>query len=558
MTSATTGLALRIDGVPQDRLVYVSMLPQLLSGTGVIDGSRNVTYEEMSERLRNEILRLNAVFTTSPDTGRTEITVRGAGNNLVESKRAIEWMKLVLFHPNWKMENIARIRDLVDQVLAGLRRTQQGAEENWVRDPATAYLKQDSPVFLASSSFLTRTHNVYRLRWMLKGGSSVPVLQFLTALGREQGTREARRQVLASIRAGSFAGLAALQPREKEIALDAARELDTMLADIPDSSLATDWTYLCEQMARDIQQGPEKTLAILDEVRRSILITGGARMFWVGSSTSQTELDPGIRELAGLLDTKPFQQAPYSSAMLVKQRLAGREPQASNPIFVGLLNPNSQSGVFVNSAPLTGFSDIGRDKVLDYLSVNLYGGGGAHSLFTRTIGAGLAYSNGINASLSSGRISYYAERTPELPQTLQFVASIIRDALPDAALVNYAMAGAFGGSRVASTYEARGEQMAADLADGVTPQKIANFRQAVLEVAKTPQLHEELTKRMKEVDAKVLLGLGVKAKDVPGSVYFVIGPEKQFAAYEQYLKKADAPEDQIWRLYARDFWQPGQ
>ena len=37
MTSATTGISLRLDGVPEDRLVYLSMLPQLLTRVGVIE-----------------------------------------------------------------------------------------------------------------------------------------------------------------------------------------------------------------------------------------------------------------------------------------------------------------------------------------------------------------------------------------------------------------------------------------------------------------------------------------------------------------------------------------
>ena len=54
---------------------------------------------------------------------------------------------------------------------------------------------------------------------------------------------------------------------------------------------------------------------------------------------------------------------------------------------------------------------------------------------------------------------------------------------------------------------------------------------------------------MKELYARVLPGMGAaRAADVPGHSYFVIGPEKQFAAYETFLK------DRVWRLYPRDFW----
>lgn len=280
-------------------------------------------------------------------------------------------------------------------------------------------------------------------------------------------------------------------------------------------------------------------------------------MFWIGSGVSQTETDAVIRELVGMLNSKPFQRASYSSTMLVKHRLSGREPEAANPLFVGLLRPNSQGGVFLNSAPSASFADSNREEVLDYLSVRLYGGAGPHSVSARTASAGLAYSNGIGTNPWYGRMDYYAERTPELPQTLQFATSMIRNAQPDPVLVDYAVSGAFWGSRIANAYESRGEEMAAELADGLTPEKVARFRRAVLDVAKTPQLDQELTRRMKVVVAKVLPGLGMKARDVPGGIYFVIGPEKQIAAYERYLKKVDAPDDHVWRLYARDFWQVG-
>ncbi|HEX8685757.1 MAG TPA: hypothetical protein VF654_04620, partial [Pyrinomonadaceae bacterium] len=49
MTSATAGLALRLDGVPQDRLLYLSAMPQLLTQVGVVKDGKPVPYEQMSE-----------------------------------------------------------------------------------------------------------------------------------------------------------------------------------------------------------------------------------------------------------------------------------------------------------------------------------------------------------------------------------------------------------------------------------------------------------------------------------------------------------------------------
>ena len=73
-----------------------------------------------------------------------------------------------------------------------------------------------------------------------------------------------------------------------------------------------------------------------------------------------------------------------------------------------------------------------------------------------------------------------------------------------------------------------------------------------------PDLEAELFRRASVVDAKVLPGMGTKAKDVPGAVYFVIGPEKQLAAWEEYLKREDSAEARVWRLYPRDFWLTGE
>src|SRR5712691_9526779 len=195
---------------------------------------------------------------------------------------------------------------------------------------------------------------------------------------------------------------------------------------------------------------------------------------------------------------------------------------ADKPIFVGLINPNTQGGVIMNSAPLVTYQDTSREALLQYLASKLYSGGGSHSIFTKTIGAGLAYSNGLGGSPTSGRESYYAERTPEMPQTLRFVIDELRKAPRDPELVEYAIAQAFGEFRSASTYEARGESMAADLADDLRPEIVKQFRQAVLELRKAPNLSDELYDRMGPVYAKILPGYDPQLKTVPGAVYFVI------------------------------------
>lgn len=573
MTSATTGLALRLDGVPEDQLFYLSMLPALLRQVGVIENGKPVSYEEMSERVRKEILSLDTYFSTNYRTGRAELAVRGSGNDAAESRRAVQWMKLILNSPDWRPENLPRIRDVVDQTLAALRNTTQAPEEYWVNDPANAYRRQDSPLLLSIGSFMTSAHNVSRLRWLLKDAGSAEereaVSKFFDHLGKAaQGSNRNDLKAMLAIMKGDrsqadklAAGLKsyvaefdALPAGARANATEAAKDLDQILSDIPDDSLAKDWAYLNAEMLHDLLIAPTKALQDLSALRAQLLKTGNARMFIIGSSDSQKTLEGDIRNLLGGLEQGAARPVKYSSAPLVKSRLMERVPEAQDAVFVGLVNPNTQGGVFLNSAPLVTYDDVDRESLLRYLASKLYGGGGAHGIFMKTWGAGLAYSNGLGGSPGNGRLSYYAERTPELPQTLRFVIDELKKATKDPNLVEYAVAQVFAQFRSASEYEDRGEAMAADLADGVSPEAVRRFRRAVLELRATPNLADELYKRMGDVYATVLPGYGVKARDVRGGVFYVIGPEKQLKAYEDYLKNVEGSNVRLYRLYPRDYW----
>jgi Zn-dependent M16 (insulinase) family peptidase len=556
MLSSTANLCLRLDGLASGDLVYVSILPQLLTRVGVIQDGKPVSFERMTEMLRNQVLSLNANFSTNMRTDRVELQLRGAGNDDTESQHSIDWMKLVLLHPNWTPENLPRIRDAVDQAFSTLRNTMQGSEESWVNGPANAWLKQDKPLFLATSSFLTQLHNTQRLRWMLKDAGSpenrAAMSAFLAKLaaGGKGKDRAALKLLLAPIQAGKSEDV---PPNIRALAADAARDLDQNLADIPDSTLSSDWAYVCNEISRDLMVTPEKALANLENVRKKILKTGGARMFLVGSRATQGKLQPAINSLVAGLEPGRVAPVAYADTKLIAARLRARDPKAADALFVGLLNPNSQGGVIINSASGPQTTDTSRDALLDFLASKMYAGGGAHSIFMKTWGAGLAYSNGLNSNYSTGRLRYYAERTPEMPQTLRFVVDEIRNA-PHISLSEYSLAQAFNDPRSASNYEIRAEAMANNLADGETPDVVQRFRKGILALRKLPNLDEELQSRMPKVYSKVLPGLGGKSKDVSGGSYFVIGPEKQFALYEGYLKTVEGPDTHLFRLYPRDFW----
>jgi hypothetical protein len=518
----------------------------MFTRVGVVENGKPVTYEEMADRVRKEILSLNADFGTNSKTGRVELVLRASGNNAAEAQKALDWMQLILFSPDWRPENLARIRDVVDQNLSGLRRTMQGAEENWVNPVATAYWRQTDPLLLSTSSFLTQIHNVHRVRWMLKEATPEQRASVVQVLNTLANFKVARAELKSR--------LAELQSTADKLLADASKDLDLTLADIPDSSLALDWPHLCREMANDLNAGPAKFLTALESMRKQILRTGNARMFQIASASTQQSLAPAIQNLIQNLAKSPAIKATYDRTPLILKRLRERDPGAGTPVYVGLLNPNSQGGVFLHSAAGTTYEDVNREKLLDFLAAYLYGGGGGHSLFMKTVGAGMAYSNGIGMRLGTGRSYYYAERTPELPLTMKFVIDEIRKTDYDPSLAEYAVAQAFAGTRSASSYEARGEAMAANLADGVTPEIVRRFHREILNLRNTPDLARVLFRRMPDVYAQLLPGLKSGKTAGADAIYFVIGPEKQFAAWEEYLKAVEGAGARFYRLYPRDFW----
>lgn len=558
MSSATAGIALNLASMPVEDYRYLSLLPIFLTRVGVIENGKPVSFDDMTERLRNEILNLNASFSTNPRTSRAELVVRGAGNDLAESKRAVAWMRLVLEHPDWRVENLPRIRDAVDQALTQLRNTTQGPEEAWVQNPAESYRRQDSLLLLATSSFVTRAHNALRLKWMLKEAApsdrDALTAYFTTLAGAAKDKSRADLKALLAAKPPD-----ALSPAAKAVAADAQRDLELTLAEIPEESLAGDWAQLVNDMRDDLFIPPADVLARFEAARQHMLHAGNARMFVIASTATQKELAAPIAGLVGALSTSaaPAQAteaaASTQTPRLVDARLRQRGAISDDaPVFVGLLAPNMNGGVIITSTASVAYAQAAdREAQLDYLASRLYAGGGAHGIFLKTIGAGLAYSNGLRGSINGGRSGYYAERTPELPQTVKFVINELKNEKRDTTLADYAIAQAFAENRAGQTYEARGETMAADFADGLTPDQVRAFRQSMLDLRNDPGLGAKLFDRKDAVLARALPGWSSDWKPAVGAVYVTIGPEKQLDAWDAYVKTFGF---KLVRLYPRDFW----
>lgn len=563
MTSSRIGLALNLDVIPESLLVYTSILPDLLTDMGVVKDGEVVKYDDMQEQLRNEVLNYGSYFTSSIQRGRVELVLYGDGGNRKELFKVLDWMDASLNAPYLAEDNLARMNDVIDQSLTSFRNRTKAPEEYWVQNPSSAYRMQENPLYMAANCFFTQAHNYQRLKWMLTDPGSETQQQvlrlFIDDLA-EQGkgkTREELTEMLSQYEdteaTAEILNLADLNDEGRRIARDVAREFKVTLGDIPDVNLDEDWAYLCEQTGNDLMVKPQTALARFDGLLDLVRKAGNARMYLISNSADRAAVMPEIEKLVNKLDAAAPVHQQYADIPRVANRLASREPGMDDPLYVGLVHEGTQNGVLMFSAKVADEYDTSTDNVLECLAGKLYGGGGPHGIFMNTWAAGLAYSNGYGYSQGNGRVSYYAERCPDVAETMRFVVNHLRGAEENPELVDYAVAQVFGFSRAPSRYEQRGQAMAADLTDGFTPEKVRSHRETVLALQDDPDLYKKLKARMEQAYGPVLIGYGAPLSQSRDGNFFLIGPEKQFKSLEEYIAQVESPET-VYRLYPRDFW----
>jgi hypothetical protein len=179
-------------------------------------------------------------------------------------------------------------------------------------------------------------------------------------------------------------------------------------------------------------------------------------------------------------------------------------------------------------------------------------GTGPHTWYKHTWEAGLAYGNGLDVRPRDGTVLYYADRCPSIQATLAFVRALTQDLSrgPDQAPLDDAFAQLFAFSRAAQSFTARGEAMATDLAEGVTPARIRRFSQALLGLRTDPRLHARVRRALPRVVAKVRAGPeDLRGQAIGQSLFFFIGPPSQLSAVEDEL--AGVP---LYRIWPSDFW----
>lgn len=265
-----------------------------------------------------------------------------------------------------------------------------------------------------------------------------------------------------------------------------------------------------------------------------------------------------------------------------------------SPRCVGVLQARVKAGVVVSGAECLSLGPSpqsdeswAEDVLLDYLCTQMFCGGGGHTPFMKTWGAGLAYSSGVSCAATTGVMRYYADHCPDVGRTMQFAAGEIRalakmgtPAEPSTApslgvdLAEYALAQCFGGQDSVASPEMRVEALAARLADGQGPDREKALRSELLKLRCCGALQDMLQERVLRVMGSVLPS--VAHEERPGearaprdwspvrgqSVHrnglcMVIGDDQQLAAQGRYVAECGLHPHEIAQLLERDFWVVG-
>ncbi len=556
MTSSQIGLALNLNVLPENLLVHLPILTEVLTGIGVTRNGEVIPFDVMSERLRSEVMSLNASYSTNGHTNRAELVISGRASNLEELKNALGWMDAALYSPYLSVDNLPRMMDIIDQALVGYRNTTKRSEEDWVNNPVFGYRYQTNPVLMSTGCFLTELHHMQREKWILTDpGSEEQQQEIVGALAalRQSASGLDREGLAAFLGEADYAQLG--EPLAA-IMTDVNDALKATLGDIPDETLSADFAFLCDEIRDDLLVKPESALADINAMLNLLRKSDNARMYMISNSDDRNAAMNLIHEFVDKLDseTKSVDQQ-YAKANRIAQRLIDRTPGLdTKPVYVGLLHEGTRNGVLLFGAKQTETRyDTSTTQVLTCLAGKLYGGGGPHGLFMRTWAAGLAYSNGYGYRENAGRVTYYAERCPDVAETMRFVVNELKSAKDDPSLASYAVAQVFGASRSASRYETRGAAMASDLADGQSPEMVRAFREKVLAIRDDEGLYDDLKSRMEEAYGPVMIGYGAPLTESKDGHFFLIGPNEQFESLENYIATVEQPQT-VYRLYPRDYW----
>ena len=503
-------------------------------------------YAATEERVRASVYSVGLGLSLNARTRRAELVLGGTASSPEEIGRLAGWIDTYLHRARLDPSVRGRLVDVVRGRILALRGLFQTDPDSWAGQVADVIDHEDQPFYLAVHSPFTSLYYLQRWRWRLEDPAPE---------GRDR-LRASLDQVAAAVAAGDRAALAR---QLAGLTGDLGEQLRFELDHLPPDTWARDLARLVREIEADLAVAPAGVFDRLRGVLAGIRVRAGARVQITSSTANADRAAPRSSRCwrrcpQGSGGRRP--EPPAGPARGMDPRAAARALPGDGARSPPGPGPRQRSGATHHIVvPGPELRRVDREGVLDLLTVGLFAGGGPHSLFMRTWAAGLAYSNGIAAHLTRGRIVYSAQRCPDPVETIRFVAGFAKSARVDRDLVEASLAFTFGDYAGDESFSTRGARIAGDVLDGLEPDGVRAFKTEVLAVARAADAPERLARRIPQVLGQVLVGAGGKVAAGPARVALVAGPTRLLDRYQTFLAE-NGEATTLPRLYPRDFWPP--
>jgi Zn-dependent M16 (insulinase) family peptidase len=541
------GLAFDLQSIPSHLYRYLPLLPGLLRSIGVQEDKAGAMLRPFEERLQHDLYRLETRYSTNPEANRYELMITASGVGLQEFRTALGAVRSITHANALDADNLPRVVNLLQQQLTSESTLTQRPEEYWIETLAQAFRHQDDHLYLSLIAPPTRARHLHRLSWLLAGPVATDILDELQAFA----TRS-----LMPLRTASVTEMTQILSDTREAGWRGKLVDDwrTHLQAWPPDLVWEGLQRLTTEALTDLQVGPVQTIQEMRELQALILSRSRLRLWLMGDPDLLQQARPHVEALVRSFPRRRTDAARIDATPIVWPRVHSRYPELAigYPAYMGYIHEGSSTGNIVVTAKGPTYGDLDESSVLTVLAGKLLAGTGPHTWYKHTWEAGLAYGNGLDIRPREGTILYYADRCSSVRSTFAFVRTMAQEVshlLPPSS-ADYALAQTFAFSRTALSPSARAEAMAIDLREGLTPERMRRFSQALLQLRSDPRLIERLLEALPRVVSAVTLGHGeASAKAAAQSIFFVIAPERQLAELED-----DVPGKLLPRVWPSDFW----
>jgi Zn-dependent M16 (insulinase) family peptidase len=543
------GLSFDLSRIPKKYYRLLPLIPRCLDSLGLRQGDQVVSYSDLRGQIEETTYEFSIKYPLDIRSKTSKLEIRASASDATSFRRTLDLIRQMMRDNYLEESNADRLRDIVAQNISSDDLFVKQPETSWIYNPVLALRRRDDPAFMAVSSHFTRAHSNARMQWLLhKPVTSEEIARLRTFAGRVMGqlgelSREEISQKLQSINASGLKGELIEYWRRN-------------LFSFPEVELIGGLKQLSRDVQEDLRTGPLETVGELKELQALILDRGALQIDLTVNPSSLNELRPDlIRFLESVPYAKIHKDAKPDAAATQVYSATGRRSKtmgtADFPTYLGLVT-DSVNGDAVFVADFPGYSQLDQQSLEQVLASTLLSGAGPSSFYMRTWEAGLAYSNGIAGDPDTQMLTYYADRSPNLSALIQFVLSTAKgiSTLRDDALLDYVFSQTFSFSRVMLSPSRRGQLLARDIRDGVRPEKVRRFSEAILALREKPDLLKELKQTSFDSICDVLMTDSCVAQQRKAhSIFFFIGSETVLSDTETRLSIP-----RLVRLYPRDYW----